>query len=244
MSASESSSKIGKKLALCAWVPAIYAIGLAIQSEAHADDTLPPVTVTPCPGGGVPIFTSGSSDYECGDPGGLGGGGPGQGGGGSPGGGGGGETTPTTSEVDQANKCVDKFGGYTDPNGTKHVGPKPGFTTVFSSQYGWIAPDSSNSVGDVMPTNGPAPTVTPKCGGVAWTRQDVGTTVPAGSCVTSGNLQPNTTYIWVSANASPLLLAETLNHEYAAQWGASQDEVNNLDSAFEAAYTQANGNCN
>lgn len=77
------------------------ASGLAIGASAGGSvlayaDTLPPVTVTPCPDGGVPIFEG--DDYYCGDPSGLLGSGSTVGQGGSGGGGGG----PSTSIPEKA----------------------------------------------------------------------------------------------------------------------------------------------
>lgn len=76
------------------------ASGLIISASSWVSvtafaDTLPPVTVTPCTGGNVPIFNG--DDYYCGDPSGLLGSGSsvgqGNGGGGGGGSGGGGPST-------------------------------------------------------------------------------------------------------------------------------------------------------
>lgn len=213
-------------------------LSLGAFTSAFADN-LPPIEVTPCPGGGAPIWDG--PDYHCGDPGSAVG--PSSGGSNSSGSGGGNSNSahmPTVAQQTQAKRCAAKYGSFDG-----HSGPAPGYTTQFLDSYGWSSANSSGTVvlETVITPNDVRPIAVPQCNGGSW-REDEGVTVRPGpsACPSApAPLDSNTSYIFMGAYTSFENIVGNLVHEWAHEWGADENQAQAAQDAAQSAYAKDGG---
>lgn len=206
-------------------------------STSVCADTLPTITVIPCPTGGVPVFNG--DNYYCGDPSTL----SGNSGtvsatspSGTSGGSGSLSSTPTPAEQTRLEKCAIEYGSYKGQSG-----PNPAYTTKFSDQYGWYATNANGAEVDWRGTvTARSPAGSPGCQGSSWSQNDA-TTFPAAVSCNGTAWSGKTTIIWASAYTTDAWMVNVLAHEWAHQWGATEAEARQVGIAAKNAYSQDGG---
>jgi hypothetical protein len=104
------------------------------------------------------------------------------------------------------------------------VGPKPGYTTTLSVNYGW-----SYAFDVIVTTTNVSP-------GPLWIPTQAMTVPKYGNPFYLGY-----TYVFLNSNPSTGTLINTLAHEWAHQWGADEPSAQNVGNWTEAAWRADNG---